>query len=60
MKKMNTVYPKTHMDFDAEFLFYMVDAVFTKAELKPILKQPSLRLLNKSKLALVKGNLTKI
>lgn len=55
MKKMNQVYPKTHQDFDAEFLFFMVDAVFIKAELRPILTKPSLRLLDREKLAFVKG-----
>lgn len=54
MKKMNQVYPKLNVDFDAEYLFYMVHAVFSKIELKPIVKQPSLRLLDKSKLAFVK------
>lgn len=55
MKKMNDVYPKTHQDYDAEFIFYMVDAVFSKNELKPILTTPSLRLLDREKLSFIKG-----
>lgn len=52
------VYPKTHVDFDAEFLFYIVEAVFSKTELKPVMKdKPSPRVLNKAKLSFVKGNI---
>lgn len=57
MKKMNQIYPKLNQDFDAEFIFFMVDAVFSKTDLRPILAKPSLRLLDREKLAFVKGML---
>lgn len=59
MKQMNRVYPKINVDFDAEFLFYMVGAIFSKTELKQIIKQPSLRLLDRSKLGFIKRNSAK-
>lgn len=52
---MNSTYPKTTSDFDKEFLWYLLNGVFTKAELKLCGNASSLRTLKPDKLKFVKG-----
>lgn len=56
LKKMNSTYPKATSDFDKDFLWCLLNGVFTKDELKLCGNASSLRTLKPDKLKLVKGS----
>lgn len=57
LKKMNATYPQCTMDYDTNFLMHLLNALFPKSLLNSVIKNSSLRVFPKPKLALVKSNL---
>lgn len=58
LKKMNSNFPKTSVDYDSEFLRHLLNEVFTKQELKDCGKSSKIRNLKREKLQLAKGSFT--
>lgn len=55
LKKMNSTYPSSTIDYDKLFLFDLLQAVFTKADLKKCGLRGTIQHLDRGKLKFVKG-----
>lgn len=60
LKKMNSTYPHSTIDYDAIFLTHLLSAIFTKSLLASVVKKSSMKLLPRDKLKFVKGNFSNI